>query len=369
VSVGQRSSADWHSVESANVSEQSKIEGQMLAGALGAMDLVILTREFDGSFRLLSESAAWFRALTNEELRAGSRIRLEGVSDYLDNFLVDALAFWTRDPTGRLRSGPWVETAVPGNTWPLEAQALVRNSVAFLVIEHLSEGYEQQVKLLQVARNHLLNEEVLEREVLRRTAATRQREEEIAIRLLAAASTRDAETGSHVRRIGLFSAAIGAALGWHPSRTADIKIAAPMHDIGKIGIPDVILLKPGRLSDDEYRAMQQHTVIGARMLGGTDIPLLNMGCEIALCHHEKWDGSGYPNGLRGEDIPIAARIVAIVDVFDAMVHRRVYKAPIPELEVLEMMADAAGKHFDPQLFEVFRSILPTIREICGAVGD
>ena len=89
--------------------------------------------------------------------------------------------------------------------------------------------------------------------------------------------------------------------------------------------------------------MQQHTVIGAEMLGGSDIPLLNMGREIALCHHEKWDGSGYPNGLRGEDIPIAARIVAIVDVYDAMVHRRVYKAPIPELEVLDTMAEAAGR--------------------------
>jgi response regulator RpfG family c-di-GMP phosphodiesterase len=369
VSVRQQSSADRQVVESAHASEQSKSEVLMLAGALGAMDLVVLSRESEGSFRLLSESADWFQALTKKELKADSSVRLEGVSDYLDNFLVDARAFWARARIGRLRSGPWEETAVRGNTSSFEAQALVRNGTAFLVIERLSEAYEQQVKLLQVARNHLLNEEVLEREVLRRTAATRQREEEIAIRLLAAASMRDAETGSHVRRIGLFSAAIGAALGWHPSRSADIKIAAPMHDIGKIGIPDGILLKPGRLTDDEYHSMQQHTVIGARMLGGTDIPLLNMGCEIALCHHEKWDGSGYPNGLRGEDIPIAARIVAIVDVFDAMLHRRVYKAPIPELEVLDTMAEAAGKHFDPRLFEVFRSILPAIREICGTVED
>jgi putative two-component system response regulator len=369
VSIVQQSSAEFHPIEPANGSEQSTSEVLTLAGVLGTMDLVVLSRGFDGSFRLLTESADWFQALAKVGLKPDSHIRLEGISDYLDNFLVDALTLWRRGRSGRLHSGPWLETSAPGNTWPLEAQALVTNGVAFLVIEHLSEAYEQQVKLLQVARNHLLNEEVLEREVLRRTAATRQREEEIAMRLLAAAGTRDEETGSHVRRIGLFSAAIGTALGWHSSRTADIKIAAPMHDIGKIGIPDAILLKPGRLTDDEYRIMQQHTVIGARMLGGSDIPLLNMGCDIALCHHEKWDGSGYPNGLKGEDIPIAARIVAIVDVYDAMVHRRVYKAPIPELEVLDAMAKAAGQHFDPRLFEVFKSILPAIREICGTLTE
>ena len=189
------------------------------------------------------------------------------------------------------------------------------------------------------------------------------------MRLLAAAGKRDEETGSHVRRIGLFAAAIGQALGWTAGRIADIRVAAPMHDIGKIGIPDAILLKPGRLTADEYRIMQQHTVIGAKMLGGSDIPLLVMSSEIALCHHEKWDGSGYPHGTRGEAIPIAARIVAVVDVYDAMLHRRVYKAPIAESEVLQSMAEAAGKHFDPALLEVFRSILPTIRDICAAVQE
>lgn len=240
---------------------------------------------------------------------------------------------------------------------------------AFLGIEHLAESYEQQVKVLQAAREHLLNEETLERAVESRTAAIRQREEEIAMRLLAAAGIRDEETGSHVRRIGLFSAAVGQALGWNAGRIADIRVAAPMHDIGKIGIPDAILLKPGKLTADEYRIMQQHTTIGAKMLGGSDIPLLVMSSEIALCHHEKWDGSGYPNGKHGEDIPIAARIVAIVDVYDAMLNRRVYKAPIAESEVLRSMADAPGKHFDPALLDVFTSILPVIREIREAIRE
>jgi HD-GYP domain-containing protein (c-di-GMP phosphodiesterase class II) len=152
-------------------------------------------------------------------------------------------------------------------------------------------------------------------------------------------------------------------------RTANIRVAAPMHDIGKIGIPDAILLKPGRLTQDEFRIMRQHTVIGARMLGGSDIPLLNMAREIALFHHEKWDGSGYPNGLKRGEIPIAARIVAIVDVYDAMVHRRVYKTAIPEIEVLDTMARAAGHHFDPVLFDVFTGILPLIRQIREAVPE
>src|SRR5665213_3576668 len=130
---------------------------------------------------------------------------------------------------------------------------------AFLGIEHLAESYEQQVKVLQAAREHLLNEETLERAVDSRTAAIRQRAEEIAMRLLAAAGIRDEETGRHVRRVGLFAAAVGQALGWSAGRIADLRVAAPMHDIGKIGIPDAILLKPGKLTADEYRIMQQHT--------------------------------------------------------------------------------------------------------------
>ena len=343
--------------------------GPGLAGLFAAMEYVVLSRSVDGHFVLLTEPGEWFRALAVSYPGTGSRIQLRGQSDYLDYFLIDAGNFWARAEAGRLCSGTWVESDASGKIWPLAAQAVLHDGNAFLVIEHVSESYAQQVKVLQAAREHLLNEETLERAVESRTAAIRQREEEIAMRLLAAAGTRDEETGSHVRRIGLFAAAVGQALGWNAERIADIRVAAPMHDIGKIGIPDAILLKPGKLTADEYRIMQQHTVIGAKMLGGSDIPLLAMSSEIALCHHEKWDGSGYPGGKRGEEIPIAARIVAIVDVYDAMLHRRVYKEPIAEAEVLRCMTDAAGKHFDPALLEVFISILPLIREIRAAVQE
>jgi putative two-component system response regulator len=351
----------------ADGSPRHLIDGFALGAVVGAMDLVIAQRLADGSLLLMTEPGGWFYALYKAAVAVGEPIRFEGKSEYLENFLVDAAELWADGRPGRIRSGTWLETDVTGRPWPLEAQALSRNGEAFLIIEYLSETYEEQVKLLQAARNHLLNEEFLAREVERRTAAIRQREEEIAIRLLAAAGSRDEETGAHVRRIGLYSEAIGTALGWQPSRAAEIRVAAPMHDIGKIGIPDSILLKPGRLTQEEYLLMQQHTVIGANMLDGSDIPLLVMGREIALSHHEKWDGSGYPHRLKGDQIPIAARIVTIVDVYDAMVSRRVYKEPIPEADVLDAMAQVVGKQFDPQLFDVFVNVLPTIRQIRDSV--
>jgi response regulator RpfG family c-di-GMP phosphodiesterase len=334
------------------------VDAAHLSAVLSGLDVSVFRRVDAATFVLLTACPEWLQALIGRPVKEGMRLQLHGVSEYLDHYLVDAQAFWLRGQSGRLRSGPWIEGA-----WPLEAEALVQDRDSFLVISHLGDAYRERVSVLQAARTHLLGEERLEREVRRRTQAIRDREEELAMRLLGAARIRDEETGSHVRRIGLCSAAIGTALGWDDSRAADIRIAAPMHDIGKIGIPDAILLKPGRLDPEEMRVMQQHTVIGANMLGGSEIPLLIMGSEIALCHHEKWDGSGYPQGLAGEAIPVSARIVAIVDVYDAMIHRRVYKDAIPEPDVLSSMSKAAGLHFDPMLLGVFMDILPTIRRI------
>jgi putative two-component system response regulator len=330
---------------------------------LSGLDMVVLKREPDDRFLLLTEPTASFAELLGTARAAGVRLSLRGASDYLDHFLFDAAEFWLTGESGRIRSGPWLEAQTDGEPRALEAQALRHHGEAFLIIEHLGEAYNAQVRVLQSARDHLLKEEALEREVIRRTQSIRSREEEIAMRLLAAAATRDGETGSHVRRIGLYAATIAEALGWETARIADLRVAAPMHDVGKIGIPDAILLKPGALSEEEFRIMQGHTIIGARMLGGSDIPLLCMAREIALGHHEKWDGRGYPQRVAGEGIPIAARIVTIVDVYDAMVNRRVYKPPIPEPEVLAAMAQGAGRDFDPQLFEVFLGVLPAIRAI------
>jgi putative two-component system response regulator len=350
--------------EGSEGADVGSVEVVGLSAVLRGLDVSVFRRVDPATFILLTACPEWLEPLIPRSAAVGSRLSLHGKSEYLDHFLVDAHEFWGRTQSGRMSSGPWI-----AGEWPLEAQALVEDRQSFLVISHLGDAYRERVSLLQAARSHLLGEERLEREIRRRTQSIRDREEELAMRLLAAAGTRDEETGSHVRRIGLCSAAMGMALGWDDSRVADIRIAAPMHDIGKIGIPDSILLKPGRLDPAELRVMQQHTVIGSGMLSGSEIPLLKMGSEIALCHHEKWDGSGYPQGLAGEAIPVAARIVAIVDVYDAMIHRRVYKDPIPEQSVLETMKNAAGRHFDPALFDVFMSILPTIRQIREQEGD
>lgn len=209
----------------------------------------------------------------------------------------------------------------------------------------------------------------LEKEVRARTADIRQREEEIALRLVAASEWRDNETGAHIRRIGLYSATIAKAMNWDPQAVDDIRVAASMHDIGKIGVPDAILLKPGKLTPEEFTVIQRHTQIGAAMLENSGISLLQTAREIALRHHERYDGNGYPDGLAGEDIPLAARIVAVVDVYDALVHARVYKPAMPEPQALKIMQEERGKHFDPDVFDIFMSELPEMRRIRYEVSE
>ena len=152
-------------------------------------------------------------------------------------------------------------------------------------------------------------------------------------------------------------------LGWAPQQVEDISLAGSMHDIGKIGIPDRILTKPGKLTPGELEIMKNHTKIGAKILEGSDIPLLQMAKEIALCHHEKWDGSGYPQGLVGEAIPESARIVTIADVFDAIICTRVYKAAEPVEKVVAFMKNEKGKAFDPKMIEYFLCVLPEFDRI------
>ncbi len=158
-------------------------------------------------------------------------------------------------------------------------------------------------------------------------------------------------------------------LGWPADQVQNIRLAAPMHDLGKIGIPDAILQKPGKLTAEEFAVMKTHSVIGARMLEGSESAILQMAHEIALAHHERWDGSGYPRGLAGMEIPESARILAIVDVYDALTHRRVYHEALPEDEAMKIMELDRGKHFDPFLFGVFLSLLPEIRRIARQNPD
>jgi len=268
-----------------------------------------------------------------------------------------------------LRSGPWIEDGGAGRQLALEASAIFLDGERLLLIEDLGEKYQNDVRMLQEAREHLLVEECLELEVQKRTAQLKHREEQIAFRLLAAAGYRDEETGAHIRRIGLYSAVIAEALGWSREMVDQIRMAAPMHDIGKIGIPDAVLQKPGRLTAEEFEVMKTHAAIGAQMLSGTNIPMMNMAAEIARCHHERWDGAGYPEGLKASDIPEGARITTIADVYDALSHERVYKAAYDESTTLTIMSEMAGHHIDPDIYKVFLGLLPEIRRIKNEVTD
>ena len=186
---------------------------------------------------------------------------------------------------------------------------------------------------------------------------------QIVQRLGRAAEYKDNETGLHVIRMSHFSQLLALAAGCSPAWAEDLLNAAPMHDVGKIGIPDSVLRKPGPLDADEWGTMRRHPEIGAEIIGEYPSGVLQLAREIALAHHEKWDGSGYPRGLAGEAIPLSARIVAIADVFDALTTRRPYKEPWPVQDALDHIAAQAGKHFDPALVALFAPLLPQLLEI------
>jgi putative two-component system response regulator len=209
----------------------------------------------------------------------------------------------------------------------------------------------------------------LEKLVSEQTRVIREAHEETIHRLVSASMYRDEETGAHIRRTGLYSELLAATAGWAPELIDQIRLAAPMHDVGKIGIPDAILCKPGKLTAREFAIMQKHAQLGAQMLSGSQSPVLCMARDIALGHHERWDGKGYPAGLKGVEIPESARIVAIVDVFDALTHDRVYRPALEPSEVLKIMQAGRGTQFDPRLFDIFWSLLPEMNAVAQTILD
>ncbi len=203
----------------------------------------------------------------------------------------------------------------------------------------------------------------LEDLVKERTAQLNDSRQEIIRRLGHAAEFKDNETGLHTIRMSHYSKFIAQAFSEDQEWVELIYQASPMHDVGKIGIPDAVLLKPGKLDDAEWEIMRKHPQFGADIIGEHTSPLLHTAYEIALHHHEKWDGSGYPNKLKGEEIPLTARVVAIADVFDALTSHRPYKKAWPIEKAVALIQDSAGSHFDPQLVEAFMVALPQILEI------
>jgi putative two-component system response regulator len=201
------------------------------------------------------------------------------------------------------------------------------------------------------------NNQILEQQVKERTAQLVEAYRDTVFTLVRAAEHKDEETGRHVRRISHYCRVLAEAMNLSAELNDAIYIASPMHDIGKIGIPDQIMLKPGALTPEEWVIMKTHCVLGASILANGTSPYTSMGAAIALNHHERWDGSGYPNGLRGEAIPLAARIMQICDVYDALRSHRPYKQPIDHARTLEIITVGDGRtmpaHFDPAVLAVF----------------
>ena len=237
------------------------------------------------------------------------------------------------------------------------------------VVAELAQRIRNLLEVELAYRDRLEQAAVLEQKVRERTRELEETQFEILRRLARAGEYRDNETGNHVQRVSLCSRALALAAGLDAALADMIKHASPMHDVGKIGIPDDILLRPGRLEGEDLSLMRSHVEIGGSILDGHAAPIMRMAHLIAVGHHERWDGTGYPKGLAGEATPIEARIVAICDVFDALTSVRPYKEAWSLEAATAYLTDEAGKHFDPTLIECFMAIMPEILEIRARFAD
>jgi len=222
-----------------------------------------------------------------------------------------------------------------------------------------------EMHLAHKANIHYSNK--LEELVSQRTEELLKTQQEIIQRLSLAAEFKDTDTGNHTLRVGLYSAILAKQLGLDSSEIEQLRLAAPMHDVGKIGIPDQILLKTGKLTQEEWETMQTHTTLGYKILKDSDSILLKNASIIALTHHEKWDGSGYPYGIKGEDIHLYGRITAIVDVFDALTMQRPYKKAWSIEDSVHFITEGAGTHFDPRIVTAFNEIIEQLNDVRATI--
>ena len=237
---------------------------------------------------------------------------------------------------------------------------------------------------LKAAKDFLKDQNAyLESEVQRRTQEVSMIQDVTIMAMASLAETRDNETGNHIRRTQNYVRILARQLQGHPRFAAFLSDAniellyksAPLHDIGKVGIPDRILLKPGKLTPEEFEIMKTHTTLGRDAILHAEVRLnspntfLRFARDIAYAHQEKWDGSGYPLGLRGDEIPVAARLMAVADVYDALISRRVYKPPFPHEQAVQIISEGRGKHFDPDMVDAFLQVAEDFRSIAATFAD
>jgi putative two-component system response regulator len=230
------------------------------------------------------------------------------------------------------------------------------------------DGYQFPVELTisPMVDGDLVTFNIFLRDITDRKQVERRLEEaqfEALERLAAAAEYRDEDTGDHTRRVAQLAARIATELGLDPSTVRLIERAAPLHDVGKIAIPDAILYKPARLTPEEFEVVKRHTTVGAAILTGRESALLETAHQIACAHHERWDGTGYPHGLAGHAIPLPGRIVSVADVFDALTHRRPYKPAWPRERAIDEIRSQSGRQFDPRVVEAFLHLQVGVRPI------
>ena len=255
----------------------------------------------------------------------------------------------------------------------LKLRALESGATDFLSKPlNLPEFSARVRNLIKLRQSQLLYKnwaDVLRTEVEKATDDIKLREQETLKVLASAAEYKDPETGEHIIRVAHYSRIIAEELTEDEEMQQQIFRAAPLHDIGKIGVPETILLKPGKLTTPEYEEIKRHAEMGYEIMKNADSPYLKTGASIALTHHEKWDGSGYPRGLAGKDIPLCGRIVAISDVFDALTSVRPYKLPWSFDKAVDHLKSERGKHFDPDVVDAFRARIDEIREIHSTYSD
>lgn len=243
--------------------------------------------------------------------------------------------------------------AIRKGAWDFLGKPIESFSVLLLTLDRALER-ARLLKENRLYREHLEDEVRKKTEqVLEMSRSLIMTQKEIILRLGDVVETRSHETGNHVLRVSEYAYLLACLAGTGSALADEIKLVSPMHDVGKIGISDLVLNKPGKLTDEEFRLMQQHTVMGYNIFYKSSLPVLQLAAEIALNHHEKWNGEGYPNRVAGEMIPVAARITTIVDVFDAITHSRVYKNAWSIEESLAYMKDNSGIIFDPELLDLF----------------